>query len=147
MPHPNELEIERIAALDDEFVSALRRMLVQLAPESKTPSQAYLAKVLACPTNTQLCARLKGVTVGTLTLTMLMIPTGISGWIADVVVDTETRGRGIGEKLVLEAINVAREKGARYVDLSSRPVREAANRLYQRLGFEKRDTNYYRYML
>jgi len=85
--------------------------------------------------------------VGSLTLVVFPIPTGVRAWIEDVVVDSSVRGKGVGEALNREALRIARNKGAVTVDLTSRPSREAANRLYQRLGFEKRDTNVYRYDL
>ena len=78
---------------------------------------------------------------------MFPIPTGSRAWIEDVVVDSTARGKGVGEALNREALKVAKEKGAVTVDLTSRPSREAANRLYQRIGFEKRDTNVYRFDL
>ncbi len=86
-----------------------------------------------------------GPIVGTLTLVVFRIPTGLRAWIEDVVVDESVRGRGVGEALTLAAIDLAAAAGARTVDLTSRPSREAANRLYRRLGFEQRDTNVYRY--
>ena len=78
-------------------------------------------------------------------MVLFRIPTGVRAMIEDVVVDEALRGRGIGEALSREALKVARENGARTVDLTSRPSREAANRLYQRIGFKLRDTNVYRY--
>ncbi len=83
--------------------------------------------------------------VGMLTLAVFRIPSGVRAWIEDVVVDTEMRGNGIGAALVRRAIEIAQESKAKTVDLTSRPSREAANRLYQRLGFEQRSTNVYRY--
>ena len=83
--------------------------------------------------------------VGTLTLALYRIPTGLRAWIEDVVVDAGARGQGIGEALTRAALQRAQAEGAREVDLTSRPSREAANRLYQRLGFLKRETNSYRY--
>jgi len=83
--------------------------------------------------------------VGTLTLVVFRIPTGLRAWIEDVVVDESARGRGVGEALTMAAIGLAAGAGARTVDLTSRPTREAANRLYRRLGFELRETNVYRY--
>ncbi len=85
--------------------------------------------------------------VGMLTLALFRIPSGVRAWIEDVVVDTEARGRGIGAALVRRAIEIAQESGARTVDLTSRPSREAANKLYQKLGFEQRSTNVYRYTI
>ena len=85
--------------------------------------------------------------LGALTLVIFRIPTGVRAWIEDVVVDNAARGRGVGEALNQFALDIARAKGAVTVDLTSRPAREAANRLYQRLGFVKRDTNVYRFVL
>jgi ribosomal protein S18 acetylase RimI-like enzyme len=147
MTRDEQVEITELDSVTPEFLEALDRMIPQLAPGSPLPSREQLEAVIACETNTLLSARVNDRTVGTLTLTMLITPTGTSGWIADVVVDNDVRGKGIGEKLVREAIARAAAFGARYVDLSSRPAREAANRLYQRIGFEKRETNYYRFLL
>lgn len=147
MPNEADVEIEALQAISPEFMEALHRMIPQLAPGTPLPSREQMEAVIECSSNTLLAARVNGMTVGMLTLTMIVAPTGITGWIADVVVDQLIRGKGVGEKLVREAIAQAAAKGARYVDLSSRPAREAANRLYQRIGFEKRETNYYRYLL
>jgi ribosomal protein S18 acetylase RimI-like enzyme len=53
----------------------------------------------------------------------------------------------VGELLNRAALDEARSRGAKDVSLTSRPSREAANRLYQRIGFERRDTNVYRFTL
>lgn len=139
--------ITALDSISSEFLEALHRIMPQLDPGTHLPSRDHLEKVIASSGNILYSARVNDKTVGTLTLTMLVTPTGITGWIADVVVDNEVRGKGIGEKLVRTAIARAGSLGAKHVDLSSRPSREAANRLYQRLGFEKRETNYYRYLL
>src|SRR5687768_11433999 len=86
-----------------------------------------------------------GTIVGTLTLVVFRIPTGMRAWIEDVVVDESARGQGAGEALTMRAVELAGEVGAKTVDLTSRPSRDAANRLYQRLDFTFRDTNVYRY--
>ena len=88
-----------------------------------------------------------GVVVGTLTLALFSVPTGVRAWVEDVVVDTEARGAGAGAALVRAALAAAAQAGARTVDLTSRPSREDANRLYRNLGFEQRHTNVYRYEL
>jgi ribosomal protein S18 acetylase RimI-like enzyme len=85
-----------------------------------------------------------GSIVGSLTLAIFRVPTGLRAWIEDVVVDETARGAGVGEALVVEAVKRAQSQGARSVDLTSRPSREVANRLYRRLGFEARTTNVYR---
>lgn len=85
--------------------------------------------------------------VGMLTLVTFRLPTGVRAWIEDVVVDGGSRGRGVGEALTQAAIEHASARGAQTVDLTSRPSREAANRLYRRIGFEPRETNVYRFRL
>jgi ribosomal protein S18 acetylase RimI-like enzyme len=83
--------------------------------------------------------------VGTLTLVMFPIPTGLRAWIEDVVVDEKARRHGTGQVLSETAVRLAREAGARTVDLTSRPSRQAAGRLYERIGFVQRDSRVYRY--
>ena len=94
-----------------------------------------------------LLAKVDGLIVGSLTLVIFHIPTGIRAWIEDVVVDADARGKGVGEALNVFALAEAKRQGATTVDLTSRPSREAANRLYQRIGFEARSTNVYRYTI
>jgi ribosomal protein S18 acetylase RimI-like enzyme len=94
-----------------------------------------------------LLAKVDDVIVGSLTLVIFHIPTGIRAWIEDVVVDSDARGKGVGEALNTFALAVAKRQDATTVDLTSRPSREAANRLYQRLGFKARETNVYRYQI
>nr|MDQ3352391.1 GNAT family N-acetyltransferase [Actinomycetota bacterium] len=92
-------------------------------------------------------ARLDGRIVGSLTFVTFRIPTGMKAWIEDVVVDESVRGRGVGELLNRAALDEARRRSIDSVSLTSRPSRDAANRLYQRIGFEPRETNVYRYRL
>ena len=108
--------------------------------------QAQLDEIVGSEATHLLVARSADRTiVGSLTLVLFRIPTGLRAWIEDVVVDGDARGQGVGEALNRYALDVAAERGARSVDLTSRPSREAANRLYQRLGFEPRETNVYRH--
>jgi len=142
------MHIERQTAVTDELVEAFRRLMPQLSSSNPAPTRAELAEMIGSPAITLLVARDDGgEIVGSLTLAMFRIPTGRRAWIEDVVVDSAQRGRGIGEALTREALAVAKAAGATTVDLTSRPSREAANRLYQRVGFEKRETNVYRYKL
>ena len=77
---------------------------------------------------------------------MFRIPTALRAWIEDVVVDSSVRGRGVGEALTEEAVRIAQARGARTIDLTSRRSRQAAHRLYEKVGFAVRDTSVYRYM-
>ena len=139
--------VEEAAQVTPELVAALARLVPQLSRSSPPPGLPELEEMVGAPGTHLLVARLEdgGPIVGTLTLVMFRIPTGIRAWIEDVVTDESARGRGVGEALSRRAIELAAAAGARTVDLTSRPSRQAANRLYQRLGFERRDTNVYRY--
>ena len=142
--------IEDATQVTDELEAAFVRLMPQLSSSNPAPTRAQLAEMVDSPAITLLIARdsdARGEIVGSLTLAMFRIPTGRRAWIEDVVVDSAQRGKGIGAALTREALRVAQEAGATTVDLTSRPSREAANRLYQRIGFEKRETNIYRYTL
>lgn len=131
-------------AATDELRRALAHLLPQLS-SSAPPDLEQLAVLVADPGSVLFVARLDGSIVGSLTLVLYRIPTGLKAWIEDVVVDSEARGHGIGELLNRAALDEARSRGAKGVSLTSRPSREAANRLYQRIGFTLRATNVYRY--
>jgi ribosomal protein S18 acetylase RimI-like enzyme len=139
------LSIEFPDELSDELVDAFRRLLPQLSPSAAIPNAEAVKEIVSSPTTTVLAARDEEGIVGLLTLAVFRAPSGLRAWIEDVVVDEAVRGRGIGEALTREAVRVAGERGARTVDLTSRPSREAANRLYEKVGFRKRETNVYRY--
>ncbi len=132
----------------DELVAAFEHLVPQLSSSSPAPTAAQLAEIVASPATVLFVARDEsGAVVGSLTLALFRVPTGVLSWIEDVVVDESARGAGAGEKLVDAALGRAREVGAKSVDLTSRPSREAANRLYLRMGFEPRQTNVYRYKM
>jgi ribosomal protein S18 acetylase RimI-like enzyme len=134
------MEIVVVDAVSPELVKAFAALLPQLSSASP-PSADELQTIVDSPATSLLVARDGGSIIGTLTLALIRIPTGVRAWIQDVVVDESARGRGIGEALTVRAVDLAREAGARSVDLTTRPAREAANRLYRRLGFEERETN------
>ena len=140
------VQIEIASEATDELRDALSHLLPQLS-SSPPPTLDELAIITANPESALFVARLEGRIVGSLTLIFYRIPTGLKAWIEDVVVDESARGHGIGELLNRAALDEARRRGAKAVSLTSRPSREAANRLYQRIGFESRPTNVYRYDL
>jgi ribosomal protein S18 acetylase RimI-like enzyme len=141
------VDITEATEVTPELVAALARLIPQLSSSSPAPEEAELAELLSSRGTTVFVARLGPDIVGTLTLVVFRIPTATRAWIEDVVVDTAARGHGVGELLTRAALAKARAQGARTVDLTSRPSREDANRLYQRVGFEQRATNVYRYDL
>jgi ribosomal protein S18 acetylase RimI-like enzyme len=136
--------IEIVYEATDEVHAALMQLIPQLS-SSPPPTMSQLEAIVADPDTTLYVARLDGAIVGTLTLAMFRTPTALKAWIEDVVVDGSARGHGVGEMLNREALAAALQRGAKSVSLTSRPSREAANRLYQRIGFEPRDTNVYRF--
>ena len=140
------VDVTEATEVTPELVAAFERLTPQLSRSSPAPTEAELAEIVGSPATVLLVAREDGGEIlGSLTLALFRIPTGLRAWIEDVVVDGDARGKGVGEALNRRAIAVAAEHGARTVDLTSRPSREAANRLYQRLGFKARETNVYRY--
>lgn len=142
------MEISLLTEVTDEVVQAFAQLLPQLSSSEIVPTREQLQEI--ADNESFLIARdpdLDGQIVGSLTLVTFRIPTGVRAWIEDVIVDTSMRGKGIGEALTRAALVRAAELGAKTVDLTSRPSRVAANRLYQRVGFELRQTNLYRYNL
>ena len=143
---PAAVRIEEADALSGELVAAVAGLVRQLSASAPAPSAAELEEIIASPASRLLLARDRdGRLVGMLTLVLFRIPTGVRAWIEDVVVEEAARGQGVGELVTRAALELAERHGARTVDLTSRSGREAANRLYARLGFELRDTNVYRY--
>jgi len=140
--------VEEATEVTPELVSAFARLTPQLSSSAPAPGVVELTEMLRSPATMLLVAREaeRGI-VASLALVVFRIPTGVRAWIEDVVVDAGARGRGVAEVLCREAINRACAAGARTVDLTSRPTREDANRLYRRLGFAPRETNVWRFDL
>jgi ribosomal protein S18 acetylase RimI-like enzyme len=142
------MRIEEVTSISPRLVSSLRGLIPQLSPAAPDLTEDDVREIVDSPATRLLLARAEdGGVIGSLTLVMFRIPTGLGVWIEDVVVDESARGRGTGEALMREALRLAGDAGARTVNLTSRPDRAAANRLYQRLGFERRETNVYRLTL
>ena len=137
--------IEIATESTDALVQAMAVLIPQLSKSNPPPSATDLNAIIASEASVLFIARVNGKIAGALTLATFRIPTGVRAWIEDVVVDAAARGHGVGEALNQAAILEAHHRGAITVDLTSRPSREAANRLYQRIGFVARDTNVYRY--
>jgi ribosomal protein S18 acetylase RimI-like enzyme len=137
------MKVERVTNADDALAEAVARLVPQLSPKREPAGLAELAELVAAPGTSLIVARDGADVLGMLTLIVYRVPTGIRAWIHDVVVDEAARGRGAGEALAREALRLAEEAGAISFELTTRVEREAANRLYLRLGFEQRETNVY----
>jgi ribosomal protein S18 acetylase RimI-like enzyme len=139
--------IQAADSVDADLGAAVAALIPQLSSTSAAPTLAELQAIVSNPATTLLLAKEDDQGVGMLTLATFPVPTGIRAWIEDVVVDDDARGAGVASALVKAALEEAERQGSRTVDLTSRPQREAANRLYVRLGFERRETNVYRFSL
>lgn len=142
--------VEVAQEVTDDLVEAVGRLVRQLSSSAPAPTRESLQAIVSSPATRLLVARgdagnPDASVLGMLTLAVFRIPTGVRAWIEDVVVDEAARGQGVGAALSRRALELAAAAGARTVELTSRPSREAANRLYQRLGFQLRETNVYRY--
>ncbi|HEX2994083.1 MAG TPA: GNAT family N-acetyltransferase [Anaerolineales bacterium] len=142
--------IETAAEATQELHEALQRLVPQLGAHKVPPTLAELDALVRSGSSTLLVAREpdeSGPIAGVLCLAVYRVPTGLRSIIEDVIVDQNLRRRGIGEALMRRAIELARDAGAEGVSLTSNPSREAANLLYQAMGFELRKTNPYFYRL
>lgn len=131
----------------EHVANELRRLLPQLSSSVEPPNDDYIKRIIDSDASHLLVALEGDSILGFLTVVIFPIPTGVRVWIEDVIVDSAARGKGVGEQLSRFALDMAREQGARTVELTSRPSREAANRLYKRVGFVERETNVYRYTI
>ncbi|MFD9004094.1 GNAT family N-acetyltransferase [Streptomyces sp. NPDC059582] len=141
------VEVEVVREATDEVVAAVARLLPQLSSTAGVPDHESVDRMLRSDANTLLLARAEGRVVGMLTLIMFPLPSGLRCRVEDVVVDDAARGHGVGAALTKEALRLAEASGARTVDLTSRPSRQSANRLYERLGFQGRDSQVYRFVV
>lgn len=140
------VKVEIATTLTPAIVDAVDRLVPQLSSSSPPPTVEELGEVVASPaTDLFIALDDDGTILGMSTLVAFRIPTGKRAFIEDVTVDEAGRRRGVGTALTMAMLDRARELGCKTVDLTSRPSREAANRLYQQLGFVARESTVYRY--
>lgn len=147
MEGKTRIVISKEQQVTDELVEAIARLLPQLSQDAVPPTAETISNVISPAGVTMWTARVGGGgrIVGMTTLVVYRVPTRVRGWIEDVVVDEEQRGHGIGEAMIRAALEHAAETGATCVDLTSRPDRQSARRLYERIGFVERTTAVYRF--
>ena len=141
-----EVTVSEVSGASIELLESVQRLIRQLSPSAAAPGATDLDQILSSPVTRLMVARDEnGEVVGMLTLVVYRIPSGLCAWIEDVVVDERARRNGAGETLTREAVKLATDAGARTVDLTSRRDRQAAHRMYRKLGFNRRETTVYRY--
>ena len=139
------MKIEELTDFSTQALDAINGLLPQLSPSAVALDKSDLTSIINSESTKLFLATEEDQVFGMLSLVLFRIPTGRKAWVEDVVVDEKARGRGVGKLLTEHAVGVAREHGAHSVDLTSRPSRAAANALYQRVGFQQRETNVYRF--
>lgn len=138
------MRVDIVTEADDELYEAFQRLVPQLTNNNPPPTLNDLSALVRDSSTTLMVARSdQGKIIGALALAVYPMPTGIRSIIEDVIVDSSVRGQGVGEALMIRAIELAKQKGAGNISLTSNPMREAANRLYLRVGFKRRETNAY----
>jgi ribosomal protein S18 acetylase RimI-like enzyme len=142
------MKIKEVTRFSNRVFNAVLKLLPQLDPDSELLTEIYFKEILKSKTTHFFVVELNNKQIaGMLTIGTYDILTGKKVWIEDVVVDESQRGKGIGSELTLFAVDFAKSKGYKAIELTSRPARIAANQLYQNLGFILRETNVYRYKL
>jgi len=148
MNRPGDIRIDWVSETTEDMAQAIEGLIRQLSPDATPPTLEQIDDIVDSKCSSLFIARdADDRIVGMIILVTYRISTGMRVWIEDLVVDKKARGRGIGEALCRRAIEEARELGAKTIDLTSRPSRQEANQLYQKLGFKRRDTNLYRLTL
>ena len=141
------IDIYELSSADGKTLRAVNELIPQLSQSASLMNEIQLRQLLESEATKLFFAQDKEVVLGMLSLVIFPIPTGTKAWVEDVVVSQTARGKGVGVALMNHALAVAKDAGAKSVDLTSRPSREVANKLYQKLGFTARETNVYRLKL
>lgn len=141
------IKIEQVKSASTKDLAAINNLLPQLNPAARVLGAQDYKAIVKSPNSFLFVARDKGGVVGMATLAITHIPMGRRGWIEDVVVDANYRGQGIGSRLSDALLKMARKQKVSHLQLTSRPSRQAANRLYRRIGFRRKVTNVYKMKL
>ena len=139
------IKIRKVLNSSEKVLGDINQLLPQLSKSAKPLNLKDLKGLIECSSTHLYFAEEDEMVLGMLSLVIFQIPTGVRAWVEDVVVHGKARGKRVGKMLTLKALSEAKQLGALTVDLTSRPSREVANKLYMSVGFEPRMTNVYRY--
>jgi ribosomal protein S18 acetylase RimI-like enzyme len=141
----NPIHVRRVETVDDLITTGLARLIPQVSSSAPAIDALLLQNLVDAASTCIFVAEQSGEVVGTASLVVLDTLSGRKGHIEDVAVDSSVRRAGIGTMLLHAVIAHARTLGLRHVELTSRPSRQAANAFYRSFGFQRRDTNVYRF--
>lgn len=140
------IKIREIIEFKDQDLDQLNKLIPMLSRSASLLTPDKYLEIIQCPSTHLYVAEEKSEIIGMLSLVVFPIPTGVRAWVEDVVVSEKARGKGLGKLLTFHALEESKKHQVVSVDLTSRPSREIANKLYQNVGFKKRDTNVYRFL-
>ena len=140
------IKIREIIEFKDQDLDQLNKLIPMLSRSASLLTPDKYLEIIQCPSTHLYVAEESAEIIGMLSLVVFPIPTGVRAWVEDVVVSEKARGKGLGKQLTLHALEESNKHQVVSVDLTSRPSREIANKLYQNVGFQKRDTNVYRFL-
>jgi ribosomal protein S18 acetylase RimI-like enzyme len=139
------LKIEVVKQFDPSLLQAVASLLPQLTSSGRMMTADELRAMIASPLTTLFIAKDEDKIVGMISMNVVQMPTGLRSYLEDLVIDSAYRQRGAATALLQAAIDLARSSGARTLNMTSRSSRKGTIRLYERLGFRRRDTNAFRY--
>lgn len=141
-----DITIEILSKFSQEDAERIRALASQLGPGFQLLNDTDIKEIISSPVTNILVARdpKDQKIVGMATLAVYRIPYVKKAYLDDFIVDESFQGQGIGSKLLKAVLDHAKEQEASYVDFTSTSTRVAANKLYEKFGFKKRDTNVYR---
>jgi len=139
--------IEQATTFSSSLTESVNTLLHQLNPNAYLLSDKDVQEMLDASTNELFVAKDAEKIIGMITLITYRIPYAKKGILEDFVVDASYRGKGVGSDLIKTAMESAKEKNVKYIELTSNPTREKAREFYLHLGFVQRETNVYRFSL
>jgi ribosomal protein S18 acetylase RimI-like enzyme len=144
------MEINELGVANDVDLVRVNNLLKQLVHDSATYKPVAFSRweeIIGDKKTVVITVREDGEIIGMGMLFLILKPRGFYASIEEMMVDEAHRGKGIGEAIGRKLIEVAKERGVETIELSARPSRVPANKLYQKLGFLPKETNVYRLKL
>lgn len=137
-----DIRIKTLNNVDDDTTKVICKLVRQLSVSSDLPTKEFLNELISSDNSDLYVMTYNNEIIGMTVLCRCTMPTGVKYWIEDVTIDSKYRGKHLGKRLVKHILSTLPPHSN--VLLTSRPSRVAANAMYQKLGFFKRETNVYK---